>query len=70
MTLSRTFNLRLAERVLWTAVQAGLAIITVETFDLPVQYAPMIAAALSWVKGQVARRVGDPNDPATLPAGA
>lgn len=67
---SRVFKWRLFERVLWTAVQAGLGLVTVEMFDLPAVYVPIVASVLAVVKGYVARRVGDPNDPATLPAGA
>ena len=66
---SKAFYARLLERVLWTAAQAGLAVITVEQFDIPVQWAPVIATALAAVKGYVARRVGDSNDPSTLPRG-
>lgn len=69
MSATQAFRLKLWERVLWTAVQAALAVITVEMFDVPTVYAPLIAAALSWVKGQVARKIGNSNDPATLPAG-
>lgn len=70
MASSPVFKWRLLERVLWTAVQAGLGLVTVEAFDLPAVYVPIVAAVLSVVKGYVAKRVGDPNDPATLPAGA
>lgn len=66
---SREFRLKLLERVLWTAVQAGLGVVSVEAFGLPVVYAPIIASALAVVKGYVARRVGDPQSPATLPWG-
>lgn len=66
---SKTFYLKLAERVFWTAVQAGLGIVTVEALDVPVAYAGVIAAVLAVVKGFVARRVGNPNEPSTLPWG-
>lgn len=66
---SKTFYLKLAERVFWTAVQAGLGIVTVEALDVPVAYAGVIAAVLAVVKGFVARRVGNPQEPATLPWG-
>ena len=69
MNASSSFRARKWERVLWTLVQAALAVVSVEMLDIPVAYAPLIAAGLSWVKAQVARKVGDPNDPATLPAG-
>jgi hypothetical protein len=68
---NNSFHIKLAERVFWTAVQAGLAAFTVEQLDLPVPGAliPVIASLLSIVKGYVARRVGNSNDPATLPHG-
>jgi hypothetical protein len=66
---SRSFNWKLAERVIWTAVQAALGVVTVEMFDLPPVLAPVFATVLAVVKGYVARRIGDPNEPATLPAG-
>lgn len=68
-TQSRSFRIKLAERVIWTAIQAGLGLITVEVFDLPGVYAPLIATALATLKGYVASKVGDPYEPATLPAG-
>lgn len=75
MTSSKSFKLKLWERVLWTGVQASVALVSVElieaTFDttVPAVFVPVIAAGLSWLKGQLARRVGDPSSPATLPAG-
>lgn len=66
---SKAFYARLAERVVWTAIQAGLGIVTVEALGVPVAYAGVIAAVLAAVKGYVARRVGDSNDPSTLPRG-
>lgn len=66
---TKSFRWKLLERVFWTAVQAGLGLITVEVFDLPAAYAPLVATALAVVKGYVARRVGDSEDPSTLPAG-
>ena len=65
----RSFNVKLFERVFWTAVQAALGVVTVEMFDLPAVWAPVVATVLAVVKGYVARRIGDPNEPATLPAG-
>ena len=60
--------LDIGERVAWTAVQAGLSIITVDTFDLPAVYVPVFAAVLATVKGWVATHVGD-DSAATLPKG-
>lgn len=67
--MRKSFKIKLWERVLWTGVQASLAAVTVSMIDAPPVYIPLIAAALSWVKGLVATKVGDPNDPATLPVG-
>lgn len=52
----------LAERVVWTAVQAFLSVFTVT--DLSTAKAGLVAAAaavLSLLKGIAARRFGDPN---------
>ena len=60
-----------AERVAWTAVQGGLAIVTVDNLDLPTWAVPTIAAALAAVKGFVARQVGKSegrDDASTVPA--
>lgn len=67
---SQHFRVHLAERVLWTAIQAGLAVVTVESFQMSPVYVPILATALAFIKGQVARHVGDLNSPAMLPAGA
>lgn len=64
---NRTFYVKLAERVLWTAAQAGVGVLTVALADWPTIWAPVIATALSVVKGFIARRIGDPQSPATLP---
>lgn len=69
MSASKSFRVKKWERVLWTLVQAALAVVSVELLDIPVAYAPIVAAGLSWLKAEVAKKVGDPNDPATLPAG-
>ena len=51
----------LATRAAWTAVQAGLGVITVEALDVPVAWAVPLAWALSSIKSYVATKVGDPN---------
>lgn len=56
-----------AERVGWTFLQGGLGLLSVETFDLPVEYAALIAAGLALVKAAVARKVGNPDSASTLP---
>lgn len=55
-----------AERVAWTAAQGALGVVTVEAFDLPVAWVPVVAALLAYAKGVVARRVGDPNSASTV----
>lgn len=56
----------IGERVFWTAVQAGLGVVSVEAFDIPIAWAPVFAAVLSAVKSYVASRVGTGSS-ATLP---
>lgn len=58
----------IAERVLWTAAQGALGGITVELFDLPAIYAPLIMAGLAAVKGHVATKLGKLGTASTLPA--
>lgn len=48
----------LAERVFWTAAQAGVGVLVVVNTDTPTAYAAVIAAALSFIKGNIARRIG------------
>ena len=50
----------LASRAGWTAAQAGLAVVTVESLELPVAWAGIVAAVLSAVKSFIATRVGNP----------
>lgn len=52
-----TFLRDLAERVGWTAAQAGLGLVTVDSLHIPTPYAAAVAAALAAVKGFVAKRV-------------
>lgn len=49
----------LAARAGWTALQAGLALVTVEALDVPVAWAGVVAAGLSALKSWVAGQVGD-----------
>lgn len=51
----------LASRAGWTALQAALAVVTVEAFDVPLVWAPIVATALSAAKSWVATKVGDPD---------
>lgn len=41
----------------WTLAQAALGFITTLVADIPVAYAPMIAAVLSFAKSYVAQRL-------------
>lgn len=45
------------ERGIWTLAQAALGFIAVELADVPVAYAPLVAAALSFAKNVVAERL-------------
>lgn len=54
------------ERTVWTALQAALATVTVESLGLPAWAVAPVAALLAAVKAVVARRVGDPRT-ASLP---
>lgn len=55
----------LMERVAWTAIQAGLGLVTVESLHVPTAYAALVAAALAVVKGVVARHVGNKHSAST-----
>lgn len=59
---------KLLERVGWTAAQAGLGLVTVEVLDIPAAWAPIVATALAVVKGIVAKKVGNKDTYALLPA--
>lgn len=65
MTVLPRYLLDLVERVAWTAVQAGLGLVTVESLHVPQGYAVLVAAVLALVKGWVARRVGNPGSAST-----
>jgi hypothetical protein len=51
----------LASRAGWTALQAALAVVSVEALGVPLVWAPIVATALSAVKSFVATKVGDPD---------
>ena len=53
-----------AERVGWTAAQCALAGLTVEFLGLPGWALVPAAAGLAYVKGLVAKHVGDPQSAA------
>ena len=56
-----------AERIIWTAVQAGLGVALVLIADLDLAWTPVVATVLAAVKAAVARRVGDSHSASTLP---
>lgn len=51
----------LLARAGWTALQAGVGLLTVEALDVPLAWAPIVAVALSSLKSWIATRVGDPD---------
>lgn len=53
------------ERVLWTAVQAGIGVAATAAAHVPVEYAAVVAVALAVVKATVARHIGDPETAST-----
>jgi hypothetical protein len=63
--LTRSWLFDSAERVAWTAAEAGVAIITVKVGDLPVSYVAIIAPALAALKAFIAKHVGNPADAST-----
>lgn len=52
-------NKNLVSRGLWTLAQSALAFAAVELADVPVAYAPLVAAALSFAKTYVADRLAE-----------
>jgi hypothetical protein len=72
---SRSFKIKTAERMFWAGVNAALGFLSIELveeftgWEIPVGWVPVLASAISLIKSKVARKIGDPNDPATLPAG-
>jgi len=67
MTLSKT-NADILERVFWTAVQAGTAVVTVETFEVDKFWIPIIAIALATLKSIASTKVGTKGSASSLPA--
>lgn len=56
-----------AERVAWTAAEVVLSYVVVSSIGLP-EWAVMPATAgLAWLKGVVAKHVGDPTSAAITP---
>jgi hypothetical protein len=51
-----------AERVAWTAAEAGLGVVIVEVSDLKYAWVAPIVVGLTMLKTLIAKRVGDPED--------
>lgn len=61
---TKTFLKRLAERVIWTAVEVGAAAGLAHADLLPVEYVPVATVVLAALKGLAARHIGDKSSPA------
>lgn len=55
----------IAERVLWTAAEAAVAVLAIHTADLDPMWVAPAAALLAALKGFIAKHIGD--DSAALP---
>jgi hypothetical protein len=66
--MSSTFFKDLLERVFWTALQAGIGVISVDEFDLPTAWIPVIAFGIAIIKGFVAKQIGNPDSASTVPS--
>lgn len=70
----RIYRLDAIERVVWTALQVILGLISVEALEvlvgaeLGVGYVPLAASVFAGLKVLAARKVGDPDSAATLPS--
>lgn len=56
------------ERTAWTAAEAGLAYGITEVSSVKASWAIPIAAALAYVKGLVAKHIGNPDSASTVPS--
>lgn len=52
------FQKDLAERVLWTVIQAVVGVLVVAAASLPPAWIPVVAAAAAFIKGQAAKHIG------------
>lgn len=55
------------ERVIWTAVQAGLGVVSVELLNIDPVYGVVVAAVLATLKALVARQLGVQGTASTAP---
>ncbi len=51
----------LAERVFWTAAEAAVAYVSVDQLNIPKVWVPVVATGLAFVKGIIAKHIGDSN---------
>jgi hypothetical protein len=65
-TINRAYLKDLAERVAWTAAEAGVALVAVETQDWSGTWVPVIATGLAALKGIIAKHVGKTKGTAAL----
>ena len=56
------------ERIVWTMVQAAVAVYAAELGNLDPLWIAPVAATIAAVKAYAARRIGDADSAATLPA--
>lgn len=66
--MTTKFAKDLLERVLWTAAEAGLAVAVAAATDIKAAWAVPIAAGLSYVKGLVAKHIGNKDSASTAPS--
>lgn len=57
--------LDVAERVMWTAIEAVIAVLAVHTADLDPMWVAPATAGLALIKGLIAKHIGEPS--ASLP---
>lgn len=65
-----TYVKDLLERLLWTIAQVTVGVLVVESAGWDAWWAVPVAGVLMVAKGFIAKKIGDPNSAATLPAGA
>lgn len=60
--------LDITERVVWTFIEGGVSVISINALGLPTWAIPPVAAALAIIKNFAATKVGKQGTPSTLPA--
>ncbi|HUR18880.1 MAG TPA: hypothetical protein VMZ51_08105 [Acidimicrobiales bacterium] len=58
----------LSERAFWTAVEAAVAYLLVQSADWSGEWVPIVGACLSVLKGIIASKIGAKGTASTLPA--